>query len=97
MKPLQAYFLQLTIDCLNPRAMSADQRCVFSRVAGHIPTLFGNEPHAPMDVAQLLVTVADIPFVGDDHTAFRQRAEQRLHQGQLIPVVSKLIYEELLP
>jgi len=86
MKPLQAHFLQLTVDCLNPRAMSANQRCVFSRVAGHIPTLFGNEPHATMDVAQLLVTVADIPFVGHHDTTFRQWMEQRLDQSQFIPL-----------
>ncbi len=58
MKPLQAHFLKLTVDRLNPRAMRANKSSIVNGIAGHIPTLFGNEPHTPMDITQLLVLVA---------------------------------------
>lgn len=86
MKPLQAHFLKLTIDRLNTRAMRAEQGGVFLGIAGHIAALLGNEPHTTIEITQLLVLVADVPFVGDHHAPFRQGAEQSLNQGQLIPL-----------
>ena len=85
MNALQAHLLKLTIDRLNARAMSTDQSSVFRGIAFPFAVLLRNEPHVPIDLAQLQVLVADTPFIGDDYTAFRQRAEQILHQGQLIP------------
>ncbi len=81
MKSLQSHFLKLTVDRLNTRAMSANKGSVVNGIAGHIAALFGNESHAPIDITQLLVLVADVPFVSDDHTAFGQGAEQSLHPG----------------
>src|SRR5690606_3114309 len=85
MKSLQAHFLQLAVDRLNPRAISANKSSIVNGIAGHIPTLFGNEPHAPMDVAQLLVQVTDVALVPDNRTAFRQWVDHVLNQGQLVP------------
>jgi len=72
MKPLQAHFLKLAVNRLNARAMSANQRRIFNDIAGHIAVLFGNKPHAPVDITQLLVLVADVTFISHRRAAFRQ-------------------------
>jgi hypothetical protein len=48
--------------------MRVNKSSIFKRIAGHFATLLGHEPYAAIDIAQLLVLGADVPFVGNDHT-----------------------------
>jgi hypothetical protein len=83
---LETHFLQLTVDRFDLATMGIKQGGVCSAVAAHVLAIARHQAYTAIDVGQEFILLADIAFVSDDDTAFRQAGQQILYSHQFIPV-----------